>query len=229
MAAPIPSQRTAALGKCYLGVTWERAGGQQRFSPSRPRAWPKRYPGAHTGSITLPWAQGQALVSGGAPREEHRKRRRPWRQVRSGQWVTTTQKRRTEGGQQARAPQRPELQPRGSRYPEDRAGCIPGRESESGSPGSTAGSTEDCPPYPRLCKLTGWGGRLGNSWHLWSITWPHRPGTLGPGADNRPSADHGLPPAPSAGGRGGVLGAEPGGSAGGLSSASGSPLSLLRR
>lgn len=141
------------------------------------------------------------MVSGGAPREEPRKRRRPWRQVRSGQWVTTTQKRRTEGGQPAWAPQRPELQPRGSRYPEDRAGCIPGRESESGSPGSTAGSTEDC-PLIRDCKLTGWGGRLGSSWHLWSITWPHRPGTLGPGADDRPSADHGLPPAPSAGGGG---------------------------
>lgn len=84
-----------------------------------------------------------------------------------------------------------------------------------------------------LRRLTGWSRRLDCSWDLRPTTWSRRPGTLGLGVHDRPSADRGLQPAPSGGawrGLGAWCGAWPGAGSGGSADeflgASRSPLAL---
>lgn len=76
-------------------VPWGHLGLGGRTAAIQPepasRACPKRCPGPHSGSITRPGAEGPALGTSGAPRgtQEAKEARG---QVRSGRWVTTTQK-----------------------------------------------------------------------------------------------------------------------------------------
>lgn len=178
-------------------MTWERTGGQQRISPRRSRAWSKRCPGPHSGSITLPRAQGPALGTGGA-REGHRKRRRP----RAKSTVGDGSLRPKSGGQ--REPSRrgrpsvrnPSPAARATRKTERAA--SPEEKVKVTAP-EVQQAERKTAPHPRLCRLTFWGGRLDCPWHLLSTTWSRRLGTLDPGAHDRPLAVHGLQPGPSAG------------------------------